>query len=178
MEQMGWRCWQRKQRYSREGVQQIRQLHRGLGFRKGIEGKCYLQVATKEEPYCKDGFTLKDGKCLGTERVNASGSCSTGTYNSKNQKCEVLTYVSEGTKKCREADDLLLSNGKCAQHHNPAHMDPSEVTNPAEECCCGDTYQNGWCYSLPDGNYDPTTTCPSGSTLTTGEKGTACYKTV
>ncbi len=143
-----------------------------------INNNCYLKSETTKEPYCSNGLALNGNKCEGTTKVDATGKCSTGTYNSKTQKCEVLTYVSAGTKKCREAEDLLLDNGKCASHHMGAHFDdPGATIDPATECCCGDTYKNGWCYSLPNGNYDATITCPSGSQLTTGDNGKGCYKT-
>ena len=149
-----------------------------------INGKCYLKTDTTNEPYCKNGLELKNGKCVGTEKVSANGKCSTGTYNSSTKKCEVLTYVSEGTKSCKGEDDYLLDNGKCAYPHMGAHFDdPEGEIDPANECCCGDTWVansstpgRGWCYSMPNGNYDAIISCPSGSNYTTGDKGAGCYK--
>ena len=144
-----------------------------------INGKCYLQVNPVNESYCKDGLELKNGKCVGTEKVDATGSCTTGTYNSKTGKCEVLTLAGEGSKKCPKSEQKLLSNGRCASPHMGAHFDDPEGTiDPATECCCGDTWYpdssapgRGWCYS-PAGNDDPVITCPSGQTVKDGK----CYK--
>jgi hemerythrin superfamily protein len=144
-----------------------------------IKDSCYKTYATKQEAYCKDGLTLKDGKCTGNAKTDATAKCSTGTYNSKTKKCEELTYVSDGTKTCRGELDLLLDNGRCASVHPGAHSygdDPSPF-DEATECCCGDTFKDGWCYSLPNGNYDASVTCPSGSSYAKGDKGSACYKT-
>ncbi len=142
-----------------------------------IDGKCYLKVEATKEDYCNDGLVLKNGKCVGEEKVDASYKCSVGTYNSKTKKCELLTYISDGSKKCRESEDLLLDNGKCASHHMGAHFgEEGAQIDPKTECCCGDTYKDGWCYSLPNGNYDASVTCPSGSSYENGDKGKACYK--
>ena len=140
-------------------------------------GKCYKTVPVKFEPYCKDGLTLKNGKCVGTVKVNANGKCQTGTYNSKTTKCEVLTYVSGGTKTCKNQNmdpkDRMMSNGKCSGA-KWAHDDNT--------CEGNDIFVSensgpnaGWCYN-PSGDYDPTITCPSGTSLTTGDKGKGCYK--
>lgn len=150
-----------------------------------VDGNCYKSVGTTSEAYCDNGTKLENGKCVGETKVDATAKCSTGTYNSKTGNCEVLTYTSAGTKSCREADDLLLDNGKCASAHPGAHSygEPGEI-DPATECCCGDTYHvspnpnspsQGWCYSLPNGNYDATVTCPSGSVLSNGSNGQGCY---
>ena len=137
--------------------------------------KCYKTAEWTEEKYCDNGQRLTGETCTGEVTTDAKVNCETGTFNSKTNKCEVLTYTDAGTKSCRENDDILLENGKCAQHHNPAHMNPDEVVDPNEECCCGDTYTNGWCYNL-SGNYDASITCSSGSSYyETGEKGKGCY---
>ena len=133
----------------------------------------------------KNGLTLKDGKCVGTEKVNAEAQCkvSQSEYNSKSGKCEASTYISVGTKSCNEEHDKLLSNGKCAAAHPGAHTygDNDAPFDEATECCCGDTFDksNGWCYSLPNGNYDAKVTCPSGSTYKeSGTNGNGCYSVV
>ena len=141
-----------------------------------VKGICYKRAETEKEPYCKNGLTLKDGKCVGTEEVNAEAKCSEGTYNSKTGKCESSELKGEGTKTCNEEHDKLLSNGKCAAAHPGAHTygDNDEPFDEATECCCGDTFDksNGWCYSLPNGNYDAKVTCPSGQTAKDGK----CYE--
>ena len=149
-----------------------------------VDDMCYKTVSAKEEQYCKNGLELKNGKCVGTEKVDAKATCQTGTYNSKTGKCEVLSYLNAGTKSCREADDLLLDNGRCASHHMGAHFDdPDGEIDPATECCCGDTWVannsvpgRGWCYSMPNGNYDATISCSSGSYYENGSNGAGCYK--
>ena len=146
-----------------------------------IKGKCYKTSATKKEAYCKDGLTLKNGKCVGTLKTDAIGKCDNGTYNSKTKKCEVLTLVGDASMSCKEADDLLLSNGKCASHKPGAHSygDNDEPFNEATECCCGGTFHTspnpnnpgmGWCYNM-GGDYTAKTSCPSGQTL----KDNKCY---
>ena len=137
-------------------------------------GKCYLKGESTQEAYCKTGYELKNNKCVGTDKVDATASCATGTYNSKTGKCEVLALVGDATKKCNNAEDLLLDNGRCAGAHPGAHSygDNDEPFDEATECCCGDTFKNGWCYSLPNGNYDAKISCPSGQT----EKDGKCYK--
>jgi conjugal transfer mating pair stabilization protein TraN len=128
---------------------------------------------------CKEGLTESNGYCTGTltEKTKDGYKCNSGTYNSKTGKCDNLTYVGKATKKCKEEHDIVLDNGKCAAAHPGAHSygEPGEV-DPATECCCGDTFKNGWCYSLPNGNYDAIVSCPSGSTYTKGDKGNGCYK--
>jgi len=142
-----------------------------------VNGVCYEASSTIDEEYCKNNLKLENGKCVGTEKVDAKAKCSTGTYNSKTNKCEVLAYINAGTKVCRESDDLLLDNGKCAVHHMGAHFDePDAVIDPNTECCCGDTYKNGWCYNLPNGDYDSTIKCSTGTYYDSGEKGAGCYK--
>ena len=118
-----------------------------------IDGKCYKTVAANEESYCKNGLTLKNGKCVGTELVDAKATCAKGTYNSKTRQCEVLTYAGEAIKKCPHSEQKLLSNGRCASPHMGAHFDdPEGVIDPATECCCGDTWypdssaKDGKCY--------------------------------
>ena len=127
---------------------------------------------------CQEGLTLDNGYCVGTLKESPVDAykCNSGNYNSKTGKCDVLTYVSKVSKTCKEENDIPLDNGKCAAAHPGAHSygEPGEV-DPATECCCGDTFKDGWCYSLPNGNYDATLTCPSGSKYTTGDKGKACY---
>ena len=144
-----------------------------------VNGKCYKKGKTDQEAYCKDEkLRLENNKCVGVEKVDAKATCSSGKFNSKTGKCELATYVSEGTKSCNEEIDLLLDNGKCASAHPGAHSygDNDAPFDEATECCCGDTFRNGWCYSLPNGNYDAKVSCPSGSTAMTGDKGLGCYK--
>ncbi len=136
-------------------------------------------VPAEEVVGCKEGLVEENGNCVGTLKEAATDAykCSSGKYNSSTGKCDVVTYVSKATKTCKEENDIALDNGKCAAAHPGAHSygEPGEV-DPATECCCGDTFRNGWCYSLPNGNYDATITCPTDSKYTSGDKGKACYK--
>lgn len=144
-----------------------------------INDKCYKTKGTEEEYYCQSGQTLQNNKCTGEVSTNAKAKCTTGEYNSKTGKCEVLTLVGEGTKKCERSEDKLLSNGRCASPHMGAHFDdPEGEIDPATECCCGDTWypdssapNRGWCYN-PKGDRDAIISCPSGQTLKDGK----CYK--
>ena len=151
-----------------------------------INGKCYKNGGFSEVSYCEGNLTLDNNKCTGTKTTDALGKCTTGTYNKTTKKCEVLTYQSEGTKTCREADDLLLGNGKCASHKPGAHSygDNDDPFDEATECFGADKFHTspnpdnpgmGWCYNM-SGDYDANVTCPSGTTLTTGDKGKGCYK--
>ena len=137
-----------------------------------------ITIPAEEKTGCKEGLTEENGNCVGTLKESATDAykCNNGKYNSKTGKCDVVTYVSKATKTCNTEEDIVLDNGKCAAAHPGAHSygEPGEV-DPATECCCGDTFRNGWCYSLPDGNYDANITCPNGSTYTSGDKGKACY---
>ena len=147
-----------------------------------VSGKCSKTENPSDELYCDANQTLKDGKCTGVVTTDAKAKCDTGTYNKESGKCEELAYVSDGTKKCPSSEQKLLSNGRCASPHMGAHFDdPEGQIDPATECCCGDTWYpdssapgRGWCYS-PAGNDDPVISCPSGSSLKTGDKGEACY---
>ena len=97
------------------------------GYQK-VKDNCYYVATTKHEPSCKDGAELKDGKCIGTERVEASVHCSgNGSYNKNTGECEELVFRGVGN----------------------ISTDSEGVT---------------------------TTTCPSGSNLTTGNKGKGCYE--
>ena len=146
---------------------------------EGINCVRNIFVEPSEGTGCEDGLTLENGYCVGTLKESPVDAykCNIGTYNSKTGKCDVLTYVSKVNASCKEENDIVLDNGKCAAAHPGAHSygEPGEV-DPATECCCGDTFKNGWCYSLPNGNYDATLTCPNGSKYTSGDKGKACYK--
>jgi len=152
-----------------------------------VKGVCYKRAETEQEPYCKNGLTLKDGKCVGTEKVNAEAQCmvSQSEYNSKSGKCEASTYISAGTKACERSEDKMI-NGRCASPHMGAHFDDPEGTiDPANECCCGDTWYpdssapgRGWCYN-ENGDRDAITKCPSGSTYKeSGTTGNGCYAVV
>ena len=142
---------------------------------------CVREIFTEpiEKNGCKEGLTEENGYCVGTLKEPAADGykCNSGELNSKTNSCVELTYVGAATKTCNNEEDIVLDNGKCAAAHPGAHSygEPGEV-DPATECCCGDTFKDGWCYSLPDGNYDAKITCPSGSTYTSGTKGKACYK--
>jgi len=78
----------------------------------------------KHEPTCKEGYELKEGKCIGTERVPASATCSGSSYNSSTGLCESFVYVS----------DVVI-------------------------------------------NEDDEETCPSGGSISIGNKGKGCYQT-
>ena len=144
-----------------------------------VDNKCYKTVAAKEEQYCKSGLQLKNGKCVGTEKVDAKAKCLVGTYNSNTGKCETTELAGEGTKKCERSEDKLLDNGRCASPHMGAHFDDPEGTiDPATECCCGDSWvadssvpNRGWCYNM-NGDRDAVVSCPSGQTIKDGK----CYK--
>jgi hypothetical protein len=86
-----------------------------------VKGKCYMIGVTKHEAVCKDGFELKGGRCIGTERIAATASCSNGAvYNKGTLMCESLVYVSdiveveneegEKTETCPNGGSITISN--------------------------------------------------------------------
>ena len=120
-----------------------------------------------DEPYCSNGQTLKEGKCVGELITDAKSKCEVGEYNPTTDKCETLIYVSEGTKVCGGDDPRISEQGTCTY--------PKPMINGG--CLENDVVINGWCYNMIDGgNNYPDLICPSGSKEANGSNGRACYQ--
>ena len=108
-----------------------------------IKDKCYKTADSKKEPYCKDGLTLKDNKCVGTESVSATPAkyaCSKGVAKTRYEAG--LTGKNDG-----DAKDIVC-------------VDTSKATHPVSPCELNDgtewTKSGGKCYwhragVLPEG---------------------------
>jgi hypothetical protein len=98
-----------------------------------VKGKCYKTAAVIDEEGCENGFILKEGKCVGTEKVNATPakySCSKGTAKTRYEAG--LTGKNAG-----DANDIVC-------------VDTSKATHPVSPCELNDgtewTKANGKCY--------------------------------